>query len=40
VAKDYILDPRDLDRRIPPPPAGFAVRSRNASWVLLTRGCR
>jgi hypothetical protein len=39
VAKDYILDPRDLDQRVPPPPAGFAVRARNASWVLLTRGC-
>ena len=39
VAHDYILDPRDLDRRLPPPPAGFAVQARNASWILLTRGC-
>jgi hypothetical protein len=32
VARDYILDPRDLDRRIPPPPAGFARVDANASW--------
>jgi hypothetical protein len=32
VARDYILDPRDLDRRIPPPPAGFAPVDANASW--------
>jgi hypothetical protein len=26
VARDYILDPRDLDRTVPPPPPGFAPR--------------
>jgi hypothetical protein len=39
VAHDYILDPRDLDRRLPPPPASFARRAHNASWVLRTAGC-
>jgi hypothetical protein len=32
VARDYILDPRDLNQRIPPPPAGFEPRAANASW--------
>jgi hypothetical protein len=32
VAKDYILDPRDLDQRIPPPPPGFTQRAANDSW--------
>jgi len=32
VAKDYILDPRDLNQRIPPPPPGFAQRAANGSW--------
>ncbi len=32
VARDYILDPRDLDQRIPPPPPGFRAVTANASW--------
>jgi hypothetical protein len=32
VARDYILDPRDLDQRIPPPPPGFRPAAANASW--------
>jgi hypothetical protein len=32
VAKDYILDPRDLNQRIPPPPPGFTQRAANDSW--------
>jgi len=39
VARDYILDPRDLDRTIPPPPPAFAPRAGNGSWRLLTSGC-
>jgi hypothetical protein len=39
VAKDYILDPRDLDKTLPPPPASFRRRDANASWVLFTGGC-
>jgi hypothetical protein len=37
VAHDYILDPRDLDRRIPPPPAGMRPAGGNASWRVATR---
>lgn len=37
VAKDYVLDPRDLNRRIPPPPPGFAPERENASWRAFTR---
>jgi hypothetical protein len=32
VAKDYILDPRDLDQAIPPPPAAFRPVAANRSW--------
>lgn len=32
VARDYVLDPRDLDRRIVMPPAAFAPAASNASW--------
>jgi hypothetical protein len=32
VARQYILDPRDVDPRIPPPPAGFEPTASNASW--------
>ena len=32
VAHDYILDPRDLNQRIPPPPTGFTPVAANASW--------
>jgi hypothetical protein len=34
VAKDYILDPRDLNQRIPPPPPGFTRRAANGSWLV------
>jgi hypothetical protein len=39
VARDYILDPRDLDRTIPAPPAAFSPRAANRSWRLLTHRC-
>jgi hypothetical protein len=39
VARDYVLDPRDLDQRIPSPPPGFAPEVANASWRVFTR-CR
>ncbi len=32
VARRYILDPRDVDPRIPPPPVGFLPVGANASW--------
>jgi hypothetical protein len=32
VARQYILDPRDVDPRIPPPPPGFRPVGANASW--------
>ena len=32
VARDYILDRRDRDRRIPQPPANFALREANDAW--------
>src|SRR5204863_3478061 len=31
VARDYILDKRDRDRSVPPPPAGFEPVSRSPS---------
>jgi hypothetical protein len=37
VARDYILDPRDLDKRIAPPPRRFAAAGANASWRVFTR---
>ena len=37
VARDYVLDPRDLDKRIVPPPAGFAPAGANASWRVFAR---
>ena len=37
VAKDYILDPRDSDKRIPPVPPGFRPAAGNASWRVATR---
>jgi len=40
VAEDYILDPRDRDRSVPPPPARFTRVDGNASWLLLTAECR
>ena len=32
VARDYVLDPRDRDRAIPPPPPGFTLAAANRSW--------
>jgi hypothetical protein len=37
VARRYILDPRDVDPRIPPPPAGFRPVGANASWRVFAR---
>ena len=37
VARQYILDPRDVDPRIPPPPAGFLPVGANASWRAFAR---
>jgi hypothetical protein len=37
VARRYILDPRDVDPRIPPPPAGFERVGANASWRVFAR---
>jgi len=37
VASDYILDRRDLDRQVPPAPAGFRRVDANASWVATAR---
>ena len=34
VARDYILDPRDRDKRIPDPPAGYTLREGNSTWRL------
>lgn len=34
VARDYILDRRDRDKRIPAPPARHRLRDRNAAWLL------
>ncbi len=39
VASDYILDPRDRDRTVAPPPPAFRETARNASWRLLTSDC-
>lgn len=39
VAKDYILDPRDLDRTVAPPPPGFRETARTPSWRLLELQC-
>jgi hypothetical protein len=37
VAHDYVLDPRDLDRRIAPAPPGFAPAGGDASWRVFAR---
>jgi hypothetical protein len=37
VARDYILDARDRDRRVPPPPAGFRRLRENPDWLLFSR---
>lgn len=36
VARDYILDRRDRDRRIPAPPGDWPAARRNESWRLYT----
>ena len=37
VARDYSLAPRDLDKRIAPPPRGFAPAGADASWRVFAR---
>jgi hypothetical protein len=37
VAKDYVLDPRDLDKRIVPPPPGYRPAGADASWRVYSR---
>lgn len=37
VARDYVLDPRDLDQAVPPAPAGFRPTTRSASWRAYAR---
>jgi hypothetical protein len=37
VARQYILDPRDVDPHVPPPPTGFEPVARNASWHVYAR---
>jgi hypothetical protein len=37
AAKDYVLDPRDLDKRIVPPPPGYRLAGADASWRVHSR---
>jgi hypothetical protein len=37
IARDYILDPRDLNQRIPPPRPGFRQVAANDSWRVFAR---
>jgi hypothetical protein len=37
VARDYILDRRDRDRRVPAPPPGWSRADGNAAWSLYER---
>ncbi len=37
VASDYILDPRDLNRSVAPPPANFKLAGGNRSWLVYQR---
>jgi hypothetical protein len=37
VARDYILDKRDRDRAVPPPPAGFGDLRHNRDWTVFGR---
>jgi hypothetical protein len=37
VAREFILDPRDVNPHIPPPPAGFRRTDANASWHAYAR---
>ena len=39
IARDYILDPRDLDRRVPSAPAGWRQQPGNGSWRMAAQ-CR
>jgi hypothetical protein len=40
VAHDYILDPSDLDKSVPPPPAGWRELTGSADWRLAARCSR
>ena len=40
VARDYILDRRDRDRRIPPPAPAFRLQKRNSAWLLYERSAQ
>jgi hypothetical protein len=40
VARDYILDRRDRDRRVPRPPANYRQVRENVDWSLLSRCSR
>jgi hypothetical protein len=37
IARDYILDPRDADKRVAPAPSGFRTVARDASWTASAR---
>jgi hypothetical protein len=37
VARAYILDKRDRDRRVPRPPPAFEPQRANAAWELWAR---
>ena len=37
VARDYILDRRDRDRRVPPARSGFTIVGANSAWITLSR---
>jgi hypothetical protein len=37
VARDYVLDPRDLDKRIAPPPPGMRPGGADGAWRVFTR---
>lgn len=37
VARDYVLDPRDLRKAIPPPPPEFRLVAANRSWRVFRR---
>ncbi len=37
IAHDYILDPSDLDKRVPPPPAGWRPLPGSADWRMAAR---
>ncbi len=37
VAEDFVFDPRDADRTLPPVPAAFSRAAGNRSWIVATR---